>query len=267
MLLGSLDLSARGDERLRQPMTDRGATRFAQSLDGADVVHVEDREGAGQRRPAFRVVALAAMLREQTTLALHLRYRGIARTEGKREEDPTDHVEEVIVAEEKLRAARVLDECVPDGAETQVTKREGSRAARERALQTLARLGVLADEPDRRAKLLQRVELFLWHFLRARWYDAHRFFSSIEPVEAMELVQETFLPGRVLAFFSERQDELEWENCLTVGLALVFASMRKAAERGFDPRSAGTFTLQRMMEQALEDVDSLEDLLRVGAPP
>jgi hypothetical protein len=71
----------------------------------------------------------------------------------------------------------------------------------------------------------------------------------------------------VYQFLSERQDATEWENTLTVGLSLMFASMRQAAKRGFNPKTAGIFTLQRMMEQALDEVDDLEDLLTVGAPP
>ena len=141
------------------------------------------------------------------------------------------------------------------------------REASARAEKGLAKLGVLAEEPARLRRLAGRVELFLWKFLRMRWYDAHRFFESVESIEAQELIQEPFMPGKVFHFFSERQNPLEWENTLTVGLSLMFASMRQAAKRGFNPKTAGIFTLQRMMEQALDEVDDLEDLLTVGAPP
>jgi hypothetical protein len=136
-----------------------------------------------------------------------------------------------------------------------------------RAIDTIARLGVLSDEPARLKKLSSRVELFLWKFIRLRWYDIHRFFSSVEPKEAMELSRENYEPGKIFHFFSERQDAVEWENCMTVGLALVFAAMRQAARRGFNPKTAGIFTLQRMMEQVVEPVEDLEELLQLGAPP
>jgi hypothetical protein len=139
--------------------------------------------------------------------------------------------------------------------------------ASERAMKTMANLGVLAEEPARRKKLCGRVELFLWKFIRMRWYDIHRFFSSVEPKEAMELSREKYQPGLVFHFFSVRQEEQEWENCLTVGLSLLFAAMRQAAKRGFNPKTAGVFTLQRMMEQAVEPVADLEELLEIGAPP
>jgi hypothetical protein len=141
------------------------------------------------------------------------------------------------------------------------------RRATERATEAIAQLGVLADEPARLHKLVGRVELFLWKFLRLRWHDVHRFFSSVEPIEVDALVKEPFEAGKVFDFFSERQDLGEWENCMTVGLSLVFAAMRQAAERGFDPKHAGVFTLQRMLEQVIEQVDDLEDLLERGAPP
>jgi len=139
--------------------------------------------------------------------------------------------------------------------------------ASDRAMEAIARLGVLPDEPARLKKLCGRVELFLWKFIRLRWYDIHRFFTSVEPKEAMELAREKYQPGMVFHFFSERQDPLEWENCMTVGLSLVFAAMRQAAKRGFNPKTVGIFTLQRMMEQAVEPVEDLEELLEIGAPP
>ncbi len=139
--------------------------------------------------------------------------------------------------------------------------------ASDRAMRAIASLGVLPNEPARRKKLCGRVELFLWKFIRMRWYDIHRFFSSVEPKEAMELSKEKYQPGMVFYFFSERHDSEEWENCMTVGLSLVFAAMRQAAKRGFNPRTAGIFTLQRMMEQAVEPVEDLEELLQIGAPP
>ncbi len=140
-------------------------------------------------------------------------------------------------------------------------------SATQRAVEGIARLGVMADEPARLGRLAGRVELFLWKFLRMRGHDIHRFFDSVEPVEALALARRRFEPGRVFHFFSERQDDAEWENTLTVGLWLLFAAMRQAKKRGFDPRRAGIFTLQRMLEQAVEEVDDLEDLLRMGTPP
>jgi hypothetical protein len=136
-----------------------------------------------------------------------------------------------------------------------------------RATALVARLGVLAEEPARLEKLMGRVDLFLWKFLRLRWYDAHRFFTSVEPKEAMDLSRERYEPGKVLHFFAERQDEAELENTVTVGLSLVFAAMRQAAKRGFNPKTAGLFTLQRMMEQAVEPIEDLEELLAIGTPP
>jgi len=141
------------------------------------------------------------------------------------------------------------------------------QTASARAMKTLGQLGVLSDEPARLKKVCGRVELFLWKFIRMRWYDIHRFFSSVEPKEAMELSREKYQPGMVFLFFSERQDDQEWENCITVGLSLLFAAMRQAAKRGFNPKTAGIFTLQRMMEQAVEPVEDLEELLEIGAPP
>ncbi|MGQ0507089.1 MAG: hypothetical protein ACT4TC_17415 [Myxococcaceae bacterium] len=126
---------------------------------------------------------------------------------------------------------------------------------------------MLADDEKARTALCGRIELFLWKFLRLKASDAHRFFASVEPIEAMELVKERFVVGKVFHFFSERQDDAEWENSMTVGLCLVFAAMRQAQARGFDPKRAGIFTLQRMLEQALDGVEDLEDLLKVGAPP
>ncbi len=141
------------------------------------------------------------------------------------------------------------------------------REASERALSAIAGLKVLQEDERSRVALCKRVELFLWKFLRLRWSDAHRFFTSVETKEAMEVVKERFQPGRLFHFFSERQDDSEFENTVTVGLSLVFAAMRQAEARGFDPKRAGIFTLQRMLEQALEQVEDLQDLLAVGAPP
>jgi hypothetical protein len=139
--------------------------------------------------------------------------------------------------------------------------------ATARAQTTLGHLGVFTDEPARRKRLAGRVELFLWKFLRLRWHDVHQFLEAVENKEAMEFAQESFQPGKVFDFFSERQTDKEWENTLTVGVSLVFAAMRQAAARGFNPKTAGIFTLQRMMEQAVDSVDDLEGLLAVGAPP
>jgi hypothetical protein len=141
------------------------------------------------------------------------------------------------------------------------------REATARAHATAVHLGVLPEATAARTRLLNRVELFLWKFIRLRWYDIHRFFESVENKEAMELSMEAFQPGKVFHFFSERQDDAEWENTVTVGVSLVFAAMRQAAKRGFNPKTAGVFTLQRMLEQALDDVEGLEDLLARGAPP
>jgi hypothetical protein len=140
-------------------------------------------------------------------------------------------------------------------------------SARARALAALSRLGVLPDEPARQNKVLDRLELFLWHFARLRWYQIHEFFFSIEPVEAMSLVQSKFAPGKVLEFFSERQDDSEWENSLTVALSLLFAAMRQSQKRGYGTSLSSIFVLQRMLEQVLEEVTDLEDLLRIGTPP
>lgn len=141
------------------------------------------------------------------------------------------------------------------------------REATARANAAAVRLGVIPDEPAARARLISRVELFLWKFIHLRWHDIHRFFESVENKEAMELSLETFQPGKVFHFFSERQDDAEWENTMTVGVSLVFAAMRQAAKRGFNPKTAGVFTLQRMLQQAVDEVEGLEDLLARGAPP
>ena len=140
--------------------------------------------------------------------------------------------------------------------------------ARKRASEAVARLGLLADEPARRDKLLSKAEVFLWRFMVLRWYDAHRFLQSVEPKEMKELLAGgSFAPGRMFRFLLERQDEAEFENAVVVALTLVFAAMRRAAERDLDPREQSIFTLQRMLEQALEQVDDLVDLLKIGAPP
>ena len=138
--------------------------------------------------------------------------------------------------------------------------------ALQRASAALERLGVMRDDPERRRKLVIRVDLFLWKFLKLRWGDAHRFFAAVEPIEAMELLRGRFEVGRTLAFLSERQRDDEWENTLTVGVSLLYAAMRQCQRRGFEPSMAGLFTLQRMLEQAMEGVDDLKDLLEVGAP-
>ena len=140
------------------------------------------------------------------------------------------------------------------------------RVATGRANATIASLGVLADQTVPRARLTAKVELFLWKLLKTRWHDIHRFLDSVENKEAMELSLEPFVPGKVFRFFCERQDDKEWENTLTVGLCLVFAAMRQAQLRGFNPKTAGTFVLERMLEQALDEVDGLEDLLERGTP-
>src|SRR5262245_2948585 len=133
-----------------------------------------------------------------------------------------------------------------------------------RACETLGRLGVMSDDGDRLRKLVIRVDLFLWKFLKLRWYDVHRFVASVESKEALDLIREPFEVGKVLEFFSLRQDAAEWENCLTVGVSLVYAAMRTCRERGFEPATAGLFTLQRMLEQAIDQVEDLEDLLTMG---
>ena len=139
--------------------------------------------------------------------------------------------------------------------------------ANERASRAIAKLGVLADDRPRLLKLTGRVELFLWKFLRARAHDAHRFFEAVEPVEVVALCKKKFEPGRVFHFFSERQDDLEFENSMTVGMSLLFAAVRQAKKRGYDPKTIPIFTLQRMLEQAIDEIDDLEDLLQIGAPP
>ena len=52
-----------------------------------------------------------------------------------------------------------------------------------------------------------------------------------------------------------------------MGVSLLYAAMRQCQRRGFEPSQAGLFTLQRMLEQAMEGVDDLHDLLQAGAPP
>ncbi len=140
------------------------------------------------------------------------------------------------------------------------------RRATERAKQAIAQLGVFPDNPRSLQRVVNKVELLLWQFVRLRWHDIHQFFASVEPVEALELTKQRFEPGMVFDFFSERQDALEWENAMTVGICLVFASMRLLQERGFDPKTAGIFALQRMLEQVANDVGGLEELLERGAP-
>ncbi len=126
---------------------------------------------------------------------------------------------------------------------------------------------MLRNEPARLGRLVARIEVLLWKFLRMHWHDIHLFFASVEPIEAMALSRQSFSPGVVFCFFSERQDPMEWENCMTVGLSILFAAMRQAQAQGFDPRTAGIFTLQRMMDLALDSVGDLEELLALGAPP
>jgi hypothetical protein len=147
------------------------------------------------------------------------------------------------------------------------TELQRYRESTARASEAIARLGVFPEDAARLHKVVGRVELMLWKFLRMRWHDIHRFFDSVEPIEAMELSRARFEPGMVFWFFSERHDAMEFENAMTIGLSLVFAAMRQAEARGFNPKTAGIFTLQRMMEQAIEQVEDLDDLLAIGAPP
>jgi hypothetical protein len=140
------------------------------------------------------------------------------------------------------------------------------KKASDRAQKAFALLGVMPDQLDRRRAVADRVEQFLWRFLRLRWHDIHQFFSSVEPKEAMELSREIFSPGKVFHFFSERQGETEFEDTLTIGITLLFASMNQAQKRGFDPNTVGLFTLERMMEQVVEPVCDLEELLKLGEP-
>jgi len=141
------------------------------------------------------------------------------------------------------------------------------KKASDRAQKTLADLGVMPDRVDRRRAVCDRVEQFLWRFLRLRWHDIHQFFSSVEPKEAMELSRESLLPGKLYHFFSERQGPTEFEDTLTIGITLLFASMNQAQKRGFDPNKVGVFTLERMLEQVVEPVADLEELLSLGGPP
>jgi hypothetical protein len=140
------------------------------------------------------------------------------------------------------------------------------KKATDRAQKGFASLGVMPENVDRRRVLSERVEQFLWKFLRLRWSDIHMFFASVEPKEAMELSHETFKPGLVYEFFSDRQNESEFEDTLTVGVTLLFAAMHQAERRGFNPNTAGLFTLERMLEQAIEPVQDLEELLLLGRP-
>ncbi len=139
--------------------------------------------------------------------------------------------------------------------------------ATARAAETLAELGVLEDDPARLRSLAGRIELLLWKFLQMRGHRAPRFFDQVTAEATMEACCGEFQPGAVYLFFSERQDARAWVNSVTVGLSLMCAAMRRIAEHGEDPRRAGSFTLERMMEQAVESVETLEDLLRIGAPP
>ena len=59
----------------------------------------------------------------------------------------------------------------------------------------------------------------------------------------------------------------QYFNSLTIGVSLLYAAMNQCQTRGFEPSTAGLFTLQRMLEQALEGVDDLQDLLALGARP
>lgn len=142
---------------------------------------------------------------------------------------------------------------------------DNARALR-RADEAMVRLGVLVEDERKRTKLRDRAELFLWQLVFKRWTDVHRFFESVEPVEAQKLIGATYTPGNVFAFFSERQDEREFENMLVVGIALVFAAMRRAQERGLDATRAGTFELQRMLAGVIDEVDGAEALLAIGSP-
>ena len=50
----------------------------------------------------------------------------------------------------------------------------------------------MRDDAERRRKLVIRVDLFLWKFLKLRWSDAHRFFPAVEPIEAMASIRAVF---------------------------------------------------------------------------
>lgn len=140
--------------------------------------------------------------------------------------------------------------------------------AAHRALEALGKLGIFPENPANRAKVLKRLEVFLWRFLFLRWYESHTYFSSVESSEVRELVLETgYTRNGVLQFFAERQDDRELEDTLVVGLSLMFAAMRRASQRGFSPKLANIFVLQRMMEQVIDEVGGLEDLLLAGRPP
>ncbi|MHB8872880.1 MAG: hypothetical protein ACYC8T_04270 [Myxococcaceae bacterium] len=136
-----------------------------------------------------------------------------------------------------------------------------------RAASTLAELGVLDEDPARLRSLAGRIELLLWKFMQMRGDQAPRFFTSITREQAMEACCGEFQTGTIYVFLSDHQDAPGWVNSITVGLSLMCAAMRHAAAQGEDPRKAGSFTLQHMMEKALESVETLEDLLRIGAPP
>ncbi len=146
------------------------------------------------------------------------------------------------------------------------TRATPESAARRRAVETLTRLGVKAS-PAERETLATRLEVLLWRFLTLRWYDAHRFFESVESKEAHELLPRGFRNGAVYRFFSERHDDREFENAIMIGLSLWFAAMRRIEAMGADPYRANPFAIQRQMELALDEVDDIHDLLRIGRPP
>ena len=126
---------------------------------------------------------------------------------------------------------------------------------------------MLDDEPARLRSLAGRIELLLWKFLQMRGHEAPRFFTQVTGEQALEACCGEFEPGTVYLFLLQHQDERGWQDSITVGLSLMFAAMRQATAQGEDPRLAGSFTLQRMMEKAVEQVQTLEDLLKIGAPP
>jgi hypothetical protein len=139
--------------------------------------------------------------------------------------------------------------------------------ASERAVEVLHRLRVRGTRADHE-RLARRLEVLLWHFLSLRWYDAHRFFECVESQEAKDLLPGGFRNGVVYRFFSERQDDREFENAVMIGLSLWFAAARRLKDGGgADPFRANPFAIQRQMELAVEEVEDIHDLLRIGKPP
>src|SRR5438132_613802 len=53
----------------------------------------------------------------------------------------------------------------------------------------------MRGDPERRRKLVIRIDLFLWKLLKLRWPEAHPFFSAVEPIEAQALLRAELVVG------------------------------------------------------------------------